>query len=76
MSVKSVAEVLSVDLLTRRYHGVLVRYFRRRGFNPNDTMDLVQEVFERLSGPDVLDRVDHGGVPLPHHQLNSAAEIR
>lgn len=52
------ADVVSVDLLTRQYHVVLIRYFRRRGIAPNDAMDLVQEVFERLSRQDVLARVE------------------
>jgi RNA polymerase sigma-70 factor (ECF subfamily) len=59
MPVRPVADMPSVDLLTRRYQGILVRYFRRRGIDPADAMDLVQEVFERLSRPEVLARVDH-----------------
>jgi len=49
----------SVDLLTRRYRSVLNRYFRRRGVDANDAMDLVQEVFERISHQDILARVEH-----------------
>jgi RNA polymerase sigma-70 factor (ECF subfamily) len=49
----------SVDLLTRRYHRVLNRYFLRRGVDANDTMDLVQIVFERMSRQDTLARVEH-----------------
>ena len=58
MPVQLAAESLSVDPLTRQYHGVLHRYFRRRGIHANDVADLVQEVFERLSRPDVLARVE------------------
>lgn len=59
MPVQPGADVASVEHLTREYHGILIRYFRRRGIDANDTMDLVQEVFERLSRPQVLARVDH-----------------
>ena len=58
MRAQVVADALSVDLLTRRYHGVLIRYFRRRGIDVHDAMDLVQEVFERLSHQGVLSRVE------------------
>lgn len=47
----------SVDQLSRRYHAVLVRYFCRRGIDLADAQDLAQEVFERLSRPDVRERV-------------------
>lgn len=50
-------ESWSVDQLSRRYHAVLVRYFARRGIDLVDAQDLVQEVFERLSRPDVRERV-------------------
>ena len=59
MRVQPAAEAHSVDLLTRRYRGVLVRYFRRRGIDANDAADLVQEVFVRLSRENVLARVQH-----------------
>lgn len=58
MPVQPAAECHSVDGLTRQYHGVLVRYFRRRGIGEHDLMDLVQEVFERLSRPDILKGVE------------------
>src|SRR5688572_15287587 len=47
----------SVDRLSRRYHAVLVRYFCRRGIDLADAQDLAQEVFERLSRPDVRERI-------------------
>jgi RNA polymerase sigma factor (sigma-70 family) len=50
-------ESWSVDQLSRRYHAVLVRYFSRRGIDLADTQDLAQEVFERLSRPEVRERV-------------------
>ena len=52
------ADFTSVDRLTRRYHGVLVRYFGRRGVDTGDAQDLAQEVFERLSRPEVLARIE------------------
>jgi len=47
----------SVDQLSRRYHAVIVRYFCRRGIEIADAQDLTQEVFERLSRPDMRDRI-------------------
>lgn len=58
MQVQAAAESPSVDGLTRQYHGVLMRYFRRRGIQAPDAPDLVQEVFERLSRPEVLERIE------------------
>ncbi len=54
----SAADAPSVDDLARRYQAVLVRYFGRRGIDPGDAQDLAQEVFVRLSQPEVLARVD------------------
>ncbi len=51
------AESWSVDQLSRRYHAVLVRYFGRRGIDVADGQDLAQEVFERLSRPEVRERI-------------------
>ena len=48
----------SVDHLSRQYHAVLVRYFGRRGIDAGDAQDLAQEVFERLSRPEVLARIE------------------
>lgn len=48
----------SVDRLTRQYHAVLIRYFARRGIDQAEAQDLAQEVFERLSRPEVLARID------------------
>lgn len=53
-----VADRASVDRLTRQYHAVLIRYFARRGIDPAEAQDLAQEVFERLSRPEVLARID------------------
>ncbi|WP_240320966.1 RNA polymerase sigma factor [Sphingomonas crusticola] len=50
-------ESWSVDQLSRRYQAVLVRYFCRRGIDLADTRDLAQEVFERLSRPEVRERI-------------------
>jgi RNA polymerase sigma factor (sigma-70 family) len=47
----------SVDQLSRRYQAVLVRYFGRRGIDVADGQDLAQEVFERLSRPEVRERI-------------------
>lgn len=47
----------SVDQLSRRYHAVLVRYFSRRNIDLADAQDLAQEVFERLSRPEVPGRI-------------------
>lgn len=54
----AMADISSVDRLTRQYHAVLVRYFGRRGIDPGDAQDLAQEVFERLCRPEVLARID------------------
>lgn len=71
MPMQAAADVLSVDRLTRQYHRILIRYFRRRGIDPTDAMDLVQEVFERLARPDVLARVDH----LEGYLFRTAANV-
>lgn len=68
------AESRPVELLTRQYHRVLIGYFRRRGIDANDAPDLVQEVFERLSRPDVLPRVDNIGGYLFRTAANVATE--
>lgn len=52
------ADHQSVDRLTRQYHAVLIRYFARRGIDQAEAQDLAQEVFERLSRPEVLARID------------------
>jgi RNA polymerase sigma-70 factor (ECF subfamily) len=46
-----------IDELSRKYHAILIRYFRRRGFQQSDAQDLAQEVFCRLSRQS-LDRVE------------------
>jgi RNA polymerase sigma-70 factor (ECF subfamily) len=46
-----------VDDLSRKYHGVLLRYFQRRGIQPSDAQDLAQEVFCRLAKQGALDDV-------------------
>lgn len=74
MSVKPAADALSVEVLTRQYHSVLIRYFRRRGIDASDTMDLVQEVFERLARPDVLAHVERVEGYLFRTAANLAAE--
>jgi RNA polymerase sigma factor (sigma-70 family) len=51
------AQDWSVDQLSRRYHAVLVRYFSRRNIDLSDAQDLAQEVFERLSRPEVRARI-------------------
>jgi len=56
--VQPTAERVSVDALSRRYRSALLRYFRRRGIDVDDSPDLIQEVFERLSRPDVLARIE------------------
>jgi len=38
-----------VDALAREHRPALLRYFRRRGFNPPDDEDAAQEVFLRLT---------------------------
>lgn len=50
-------EPLTAEDLPRRYGAVLVRYFLRRGFNAADAQDFTQEVFLRLSRPDLLPAV-------------------
>jgi len=55
---QSTADSPSVDRLTRQYHAVLVRYFGKRGIDRDDASDLAQEVFERLSRPEVQARVE------------------
>jgi len=47
----------SIDQLSRRYQAVLLRYFCRRGMDLPDAQDAAQEVFERLSRPDVRARI-------------------
>jgi RNA polymerase sigma factor (sigma-70 family) len=74
MPVQPAAESPSVGLLTRQYHGVLLRYFRRRGIDANDAPDLVQEVFERLSRPDVLKGVERVDGYLFRTAANVATE--
>lgn len=54
--------------LTRRYHGILLRYFARRGFALHDAQDLAQEVFARLSNRAVL-----AGVAKPESYLFAVA---
>jgi RNA polymerase sigma factor (sigma-70 family) len=43
------ADHAAVDALARRFTPALVRYFERRGVNPDDADDAVQEVFVRLA---------------------------
>ncbi|MEJ2411290.1 MAG: sigma-70 family RNA polymerase sigma factor [Novosphingobium sp.] len=58
----------AVDDLSRRYHGALLRYFGRRGIDPESAADLVQEVFARLSQQGALK-----GVANPQGYLFAAA---
>lgn len=67
-------EALSVDRLSRQYHAVLVRYFGRRGIELGDAQDLAQEVFERLSRPETLSRIDQIDGYLFGTAANLAAE--
>lgn len=48
---------LAVDDLSRRYYAVLLRYFVRRRIPLHDAQDLAQEVFTKLSDPNVMGRV-------------------
>jgi RNA polymerase sigma factor (sigma-70 family) len=57
VSVKGGASGVSVDDLSRRYRGALLRYFARRRIDPQDAQDLAQEVFARLAKRDDLDDV-------------------
>lgn len=56
-SIEATKDSWSVDELSRRYHAVLLRYFGRRGIDLADAQDLAQELFERLSRPEVRERV-------------------
>jgi len=58
----------AVDDLSRHYHGALLRYFGRRGIDPESAADLVQEVFARLSQHGALE-----GVANPQGYLFAAA---
>ncbi|WP_144097920.1 sigma-70 family RNA polymerase sigma factor [Croceicoccus sediminis] len=58
----------AVEDLSRRYHGALLRYFARRGIDPESAHDLVQEVFARLVRHGALD-----GVANPQGYLFAAA---
>ncbi|MBY8824914.1 RNA polymerase sigma factor [Sphingomonas colocasiae] len=47
----------AAELLARRYQGVLLRYFARRGFTVSEAQDLSQEVFVQLTRPEVVERI-------------------
>ena len=58
----------ALDDLSRRYYGVLLRYFARRGATVHDAQDLAQEVFAKLS-----DGVGLGGARNPEGYLFAVA---
>jgi RNA polymerase sigma factor (sigma-70 family) len=50
-------QIARVGDLSRKYEGVLLRYFMRRGISHSDAQDLSQEVFFRLARQDALGEV-------------------